>query len=220
MIWTPWFEMQFSLFARLPDRRRSPCRLGLSFLAAMGSAACRAPSSQSEAAVSGRNLGSSDIVIAVASFQNGVSGIHAKNPEVKLSLGRDPTLVGEQVLLVDYPAPTNDPAGRDVWCDADPTDWTVGHAIAFMVKPDRAVRLSVSFFDRNAVAYTSWFDLRAGSWQPVRLSFDQVRPNPYFQRPDAKLGSDIDLTQVRGIAFAPHDETPGHLAVSMIVLSK
>jgi hypothetical protein len=87
-------------------------------------------------------------------------------------------------LVVDYPAPTNDPAGRDVQCNAAARDWTGGRAIAFQVKPAHALRLSVSFFDRNGVVYTSWSDLNEG-WQSVRIAFDDIRPNPYFQPPGA-----------------------------------
>jgi len=197
-----------------------PCRYGLLVLVALGTNACRARSSQPKGAVMAGDIGLENIVTTIKAFKIGVSGMYSKNPDVKLRVGPEPTLEGEQVLFVDYPAPTNDPAGRDTWCDAEATDWSAGHAVSFRVKPDHAVELSVSFFDRNAVAYTSWFDLQGGSWQPVRISFEQVRPNPYFQRPDAKVGFPIDVTEVRGLAFAPHDETPGHLIVSKIVLSR
>jgi hypothetical protein len=36
--------------------------------------------------------------------------------------------------------------------------------------------LSVSFLDRNHVAYTTWIDLTGGVWQTVRLPFDQMQP--------------------------------------------
>jgi hypothetical protein len=80
--------------------------------------------------------------------------------------------------------------------------------------------LSVSFLDRNRVAYTTWLELQGGTWQPVRVSFDEIRPNPYFQPPDARTGTRIDVSEVKGIAFAPRDGAAGRLAISTIVLLK
>ena len=159
-------------------------------------------------------------VILVQAYKQGLSGVHAANPKVKLSLGRDVALPEEPVLLVDYPEPSDDPAGRDVWCDAENRNWTGGHAISFQVKPTAAVKLSVSFLDRNRVAYTAWVELQGGAWQPVNISFDEIRPNPYFQPPDAKTGAPMDLSDVKAVAFAPHDQTSGHLALSKLVVVK
>jgi hypothetical protein len=107
-----------------------------------------------------------------------------------------------------------------VWCDADLQDWSSWRAIAFRIKPDHDVKLSVSFLDRNRVAYTTWVELAGGAWQPVRIPFDQIRPNPYFQPPDAKTGAPVDLSEVKAVAFAPHDETAGRLSVTKLVLSQ
>jgi hypothetical protein len=82
------------------------------------------------------------------------------------------------------------------------------------------LRLSVSFLDRNRVAYTTWTELKGGVWQSVRIPFDEMRPNPYFQPPDAKTGSPIDVSDVKGIAFAPHDQTAGRLTIGKFVVSK
>jgi hypothetical protein len=122
------------------------------------------------------------------------------------------------VLFVDYPPPSDDPASRDVWCDSENTDWTAGDAISFRIKPAAPLELSVSFLDRNRVAYTSWIELQGGVWQPVEIAFDTVRPNPYFQPPDAKTGLPIDVGEVKGIAFAPHDRAAGHLAIGKIAV--
>ncbi|HTV18863.1 MAG TPA: carbohydrate binding domain-containing protein, partial [Polyangiaceae bacterium] len=138
---------------------------------------------------------------------------------VELSVGR-PAFGDEPVLLVAYPAPTADPAGRDVWCDAETLDWSKGRAVSFSVEPEHAMKLSVSFFDRNRVVYTTWIQLEAKLWQPVRVAFDAVQPNPYFQPPDAKQGGPIDVSEVQGIAFAPGDPAAGHLAVSQFMLTK
>jgi Carbohydrate binding domain (family 11) len=157
--------------------------------------------------------------VIVQAYGRGLSGVRAANPDVKLSLGRDPELPGEPVLFVDYPQPTDDPAGRDVWCDAEQEDWTVGRAISFQIKPARPVKLSVSFFDRNHVLYTTWIELQGGGWQTVRIAFDEIHPNTYFQPRDAKTGAPIDLSETKGIAFAPHDPTSGHLTIAKFVLT-
>jgi hypothetical protein len=164
---------------------------------------------------------SSDVAVAVIrDYTDGLSGIRAANPDVHLSVGRDPAISDEPVLIVEYPQATNDPAGRDVQCDAESRDWTVGRAISFQIKPAHPLRLSVSFLDRNHVAYTTWISLQGGVWQRVRIPFENIRPNPYFQSPDARTGSPLDVSEVKGIAFAPQDQTSGHLAISKFVVSK
>ena len=157
-------------------------------------------------------------MIIVRAFEHGLAGIAAANPDVKLNLDRDPAISDGLVLRVSYPAPTDDPAGRDVWCEAEQTDWTSGRSISFQVKPGAALKLSVSFFDRNRVAYTTWVELQGGLWQPVRLAFENLRPNPYFQPPEANTGTSIDVSEVRGVAFAPHDAGSGQLALSRFVV--
>jgi Carbohydrate binding domain (family 11) len=121
---------------------------------------------------------------------------------------------------VEYPIPTADPAGRDVRCAAENRDWTGGRAISFQIRPAHAMRLSVSFVDRNLVAYTAWTDLKAGVSQLIRIPFDEIRPNPFFQPPGAKTGAPLDVSDVKGIAFAPQDPTSGRLAIGRFVVSK
>jgi len=157
--------------------------------------------------------GEKSSAIVIQSYERGLSAIRAANPAVKLSLGRDPSLPDGLVLSIDYPAPSGNPAGRDIWCDAENADWTRGHAISFQVKPDHAMRLSVSFQDRNRVAYTSWNELKGGVWQTVRIPFDQIQPNPYFQPPGANKGAPIDVSKVTSIGFAPQDPAAGRLAI-------
>jgi hypothetical protein len=156
--------------------------------------------------------------IVIQDYQDGLTGVRASNPDVKLSVSGDPALGDQPVLLVEYPAPTGNPGGRDVWCIAENQDWSAGRAIAFHVKPARALRMSLSFMDRNRVAYTTWKDLIGGEWQEVRIAFDEIRPNPYFQPPDAKKDAPIDVSGVRAIGFAPQDETAGHLAIGRFVV--
>ena len=93
-----------------------------------------------------------------------------------------------------------------------------GSALSFQIKPDDALKLSVSFLDRNRVAYTTWKELKAGVWQAIQIAFAEMEPNPYFQPPDAKTGMPIDVSEVKGIAFAPHDQTPGSFAVGKFVV--
>jgi hypothetical protein len=159
-------------------------------------------------------------VIVIHGYEGGLSGVRAANAAVHLKVGRDPALSDETVLFVDYPAPTDDPAGRDVQCDAENQDWSAGRAISFRVRPEHALRLSVSFFDRNRVVYTTFTELKGGVWQVVRMPFDEMRPNPYFQPPDARTGAPIDVSDVRRIAFAPQDKTSGRLAIGRFVVSK
>ena len=159
-------------------------------------------------------------VIVIQEYREGLAGIRAANPNVHLSIGRDPSIGKEQILVVDYPAPTGDPAGRDVQCAAVNQDWTAGRAIAFQVRPDHATRMSFSFMDRNRVAYTTWIDLKPGVWQSIRIPFDAMRPNPFFQPPDAKRGAPIDVSDVKAIAFAPQGNMPGRLAFGSFVVSR
>jgi hypothetical protein len=44
--------------------------------------------------------------------------------------------------------------------------------------------------------------------------------HPFFQPPEAKTGSPLDVSEVKGIAFAPHDQTSGTLAIGKFVVSK
>jgi hypothetical protein len=158
--------------------------------------------------------------MVIHSFGNGLAGVRAANPDVHLSVGRDPSGPDEPVLQVEYPAPSGNPAGRDVQCEAENRNWSSGRAISFQVKPAHALRLSVSFFDRNRVVYTSYVDLKEGVWQAVRFAFAEMKPNAYFQPPDAKKGSAIDVSDVPFIAFAPQDQTAGRFAISGFVVEK
>ena len=158
--------------------------------------------------------------MVIQAYKDGLAGLRAANPDIRLRVGRDPTGPDEPVLFVEYPAPTADPAGRDVHCNAENHDWTGGRAISFLVKPAQPTRLSVSFLDRNRVGYTAWTELKGDVWQLVRIPFDEIRPNPYFQLPDAKTGASLDVSAVMSIAFAPHDQTAGQLAIGRFVVSR
>jgi len=157
--------------------------------------------------------------LVIHAFNGGLDGVGAASPGVRLSITRDES-IGQPVLLVDYPEPTNDPAGRDVRCRVENPNWTVGKAIAFQAKPDHPLRLSLSFIDRNGVAYTAWKDLQGGEWQAVRIPIDEIRPNPYFQPSGARTGAPIDVSEVRMIAFAPQDKTAGRLTISSLYVSQ
>jgi Carbohydrate binding domain (family 11) len=156
--------------------------------------------------------------VVIQAYERGLAAVQTRNPQIKLSIEIDPTLPGQRALFVDYPAPDGNPASRDVWCDAERRDWTSRSAISFQVRPDRALQMSISFLDRNRVAYTSWANLKAAEWSTVRIAFDQIRPNPYFQPPGAKTGAPIDVSDVTSIGFAPQDQTAGRLAISRFVL--
>ena len=159
-------------------------------------------------------------VVIIKAFANGIKGVRAANPDVHLSVGHDPAIRDESVLLVEYPPPTGDPAARDVRCDTENQDWTAGRAITFQIKPAHPMRFSLSFVDRHRVAYTAWVELTGGEWQLVRIPFDDIRPNPYFQPPDARTGMPLDVSEVMAIAFAPQDRTSGRFAIGPFVVSK
>ena len=157
-------------------------------------------------------------MIVIQCYEGGLTGVRSANADVKLHRERDPALADQPVLRVEYPAPGANPAGRDVWCDVEQTDWTSGRAIVFQVRPEHATRLSVSFMDRNRVAYTHWVDLQSGAWQTVRIPLDQIRPNPYFQPPGANTGAPIDVSEVARLGFAPQDKSAGELTISGFVV--
>jgi len=158
-------------------------------------------------------------VIVIQDYADGLAGVRAANADVHLSVGRDPDISDERVLVVEYPAPTGDPAGRDVRCAAENQDWTGGRAISFQIKPSQPVKLSVSFMDRNHVAYTTWTELQGGVWQAVRIPFDEIRANPFFQPPGARTGAPLDVSDVKWIAFAPQDRASGRLTIGRFVVT-
>jgi len=167
-----------------------------------------------------RQRPAADAGLVVREYRSDLAGVHADSA-VRLSVGHDPQLGGgdEAVLIVEYPAPNGNPASRDVRLDSERRDWSSGRAIAFQVRPAQAMRMSVSFIDRNGVVYTAWKDLRgANVWQPVRISFADLKPNPYFQPPGAKTGLPLDVSDVAFVAFAPQDSSSGRLAVTRIVI--
>lgn len=143
-------------------------------------------------------------------------GVHIANPQLKRSV-QTVRQQGE-VLVVDYPAPGSDPAARDIWFDVENQNWSRGKMIVFNARAERAIKLSVSFMDRNRVAYTSWTELPAGEWQTVRIRFSEIRPNPYFQPPDAKKGGPLDVSEVTRIGIAPQDPGAGRLSIGQLVL--
>jgi hypothetical protein len=158
--------------------------------------------------------------ITIQAYGVGLPGACTASPGVLLSLGQEPATAEERVLIVEYPVPTKDPAGRDVRCAAENQDWSAGRAISFQIRPDQALRLSMSFIDRNRVVYTAWANLKGSVWQQVGIPFGEIRPNPFFQPPDAKTGAPLDVTDVKAIAFAPQDQTSGRFAIGKIVVSK
>ena len=158
-----------------------------------------------------------NVAVVIQGYENGLDGVRAANPDVRLRVDRADD---QRVLTVEYPPPTGDPAGRDVQCAAAARDWSVGSGIVFRIKPDHDTRISVSFFDRNHVVYTAWRDLKGGEWQFVRVPFAEIRPNPFFQPPDARTGSAIDVSDVPFVAFAPQDKASGQLTIGRFVVTK
>jgi hypothetical protein len=59
---------------------------------------------------------------------------------------------------------------------------------------------------------------QAGVWQTLRISLGEIRPNPYFQPPNAKTGAPLDVSQVKAIGFAPHDDVAGRFEIGGFVV--
>lgn len=156
--------------------------------------------------------------IVIQSFRGEIFSACTSKSDLRLSAGRDSAIAGQAVLVVEYPMPSGDPAARDVQCVAEHRNWSAGRAIAFQIKTEHAMRFSLSFFDRNRVAYTAWRDLKGGEWQLIRVPFDEIRPNPYFQRPDARTGAALDVSDVSAVGFAPQDQTSGRFIIGPIVV--
>jgi len=193
--------------------------VGLLVASAFGVASGMTPtprSSQSTAPLEG----TAKPVVVIRDFKDGRASVCTARPDLHLSVARDDSFPTEQVLVVEYPGPGKDPAARDTQCTAQSHDWTAGSAIAFQIKPVHTLRLSLSFIDRNRVVYTTWKELTGDVWQLVRIPFQEMRPNPYFQPPDAKTGAPLDVTAVENIAFAPQDQTSGRLLIRSFVVTK
>lgn len=155
-------------------------------------------------------------VAVIQGFEN-PSAVRSANPDIELTIALDDES-DEPALSVAYPESTGNPAGRDVWCDADARNWTAGRAISFAVRPDRALRLSVSFLDTNRVAYTYWLDLTGGEWQTVEIPFAEIKPNPYFQPPGTDKSAPLDVSDVARIGFAPQTPGAGHLTIGRLLI--
>ena len=156
-------------------------------------------------------------MILIQDFRDGLTGTRAAD-SVALRIERESELNDEAVLHVQYPAATDDPAARDVWCTAIDRDWSSGRAIAFQIKPAAELRLSVSFMDGNRVAYTTWVELEGGRWQPVSLSLADMRPNPYFQLPGTETSAPMDVRAVNALGFSPRTPEAGSLAIGKLTV--
>jgi hypothetical protein len=140
--------------------------------------------------------------------------VKPNSADVQVSIGSDASVPGEKVLTVIYPAASANPAARDVQVSAEKTDWSAGEGLMFRAKAEHPMRMSVSFMDRNHVVYTAIVNLTSGNWEQVAIAFDQIEPNAFFQPPDAKKGSAIDVSDVKFIAFAPQEKGAGRLSVT------
>jgi hypothetical protein len=154
----------------------------------------------------------------VRSHHQDLGGVHA-GKDVTVSVVEDPDSKKEHVLAIAYSA-AQGPADRDTWCDTEVRDWSGAHTLHFRVRSEQPLHISVSFFDANHVGYTAWADVSAGRWEPVDISLDTIRPNPYFQPSEAKLGSPIDLHDVAGIGFAPQVRGAGKFLVGSFAISR
>jgi hypothetical protein len=146
--------------------------------------------------------------------------VRVNTASVQAVIGSDASRPGERVLTVIYPAASANPAARDVQIAAEKTDWSGGQGIVFHAKAEHPMRISISFIDRNHVAYTAYVNLTSNNWEQVAIAFDQIEPNAFFQPPDAKKGSAIDVSDVKFIAFAPQEKGAGQVAVTAFTVVK
>ena len=65
---------------------------------------------------------------------------------------------------------------------------------------------------------TSWTDLPGSGWHTVRVVFDSIRPNPYFQPPQARKGSKLDVREMSSLGLAPQDKAAGRLWIRKLLL--
>ena len=158
-------------------------------------------------------------VIVINSLATPAS-VRVNSPDVHVMMGSDASLPGERVLTVVYPAASANPAARDVQVTAEQTDWSAGRGLVFRANAEHPMRMSLSFIDRNHVAYTAYVNLLGNGWQQVAIAFDQIQPNQFFQPPDAKKGSAIDVSEVKAIGFAPQEKGAGRLAVTAFTVVK
>jgi hypothetical protein len=170
-----------------------------------------------EQAMCNSNRSDGVTVAVIQAYEHGTSAVRSANPDIELTIVRDAEL-DEPVLSVAYPESTGNPAGRDVWCDAEDRNWTEGRAISFKVRSDQALRLSVSFMDGNRVAYTHWLDVTGGAWQTMEIPFSDIKPNPYFQPPGADRTAPLDVSNVARLGFAPQTPGAGHLTIGPLLI--
>jgi hypothetical protein len=155
--------------------------------------------------------------VVLQAFERGTDIVRAR-PAVTLRVVTDVEIPTERVLVVEYPPPSDDPASRDIWIDTEQRDWSKGRAIEFEARSEHPTRLSISFLDGNRVAYMSGTDLPGTGWHTVRVVFDSIRPNPYFQPPDAKQGAKLDVRDVGGVGVSPQDRSAGRLWIRKLLL--
>ena len=158
-------------------------------------------------------------MIVIQSYEAFPAGVQCANADVKLRVGRDPPWAISRCCMSTTRRRAR--IRRVATCGAT-LSRRIGRRDArssFQAKAEHVARLSVSFLDRNRVAYTHWVDLRGGgAWQTVRVPLDQIRPNPYFQPPGANTGAPIDVSEVARLGFAPQDKSAGQLVVSRFVV--
>ena len=127
---------------------------------------------------------------------------------MKLRVDRDSTAGGEPVLLIDYPARSSDPAGRDVYFEAAHRDGQreARSAPHQFIACNLGVRL-VSRPESRCVHRVDGIEARRGTRSGSGSAM--FGENPYFQPPDANRGAPLDVSDVGGIGLAPQDSASG-----------
>jgi len=138
----------------------------------------------------------------------------------RVNIALAPGEKGGNALSVDYGCSgTEQRASLDVWSETRVRDWTQAGVLSFRIKPDSAMRLSVSFLDANHAGYTQKTQpLVAGSWQSVSLLLEQFRLNPFGPQGN-EPGRPVDFSGVQALGFAPEGCSNGHFLIDDFSLS-
>ena len=144
-------------------------------LSAIGAAGPNRPPAQSTVPL---NRAEAQAVMVIQAYTDGLAGVRAASPDVHLSVGRDASIPDEPVLMVEYPAPSNNPASRDVQCAAEHQDWSAGQAIQSTRSCREALGVVLGSESRRL------YDLDGIEGRRVAIGSHSVRrdaPDPYFQ---------------------------------------
>lgn len=149
-----------------------------------------------------------------------LAALHVSPGVSASSIEPDASVAGHRVLRVRYQCAA-EPPNCDIWQQLGGADWRGARALRFRIRTEKPLSLSTSFIDGNGVGYTVRTDAtHGGDWEELIVPIEHYRPNQYFQPPDAKTGSPLDLQHVRAFGFCPLDAGPGTFAIDEVGLDR